>query len=488
MKILKIIALGLFGMVCSLATLFFYQTFANQNSDFQVQTNAASFIAKKVSSQNPSPQFDFSLAAEKSMPAVVHIKSIMKAQNYGNGERNPFYDFFGDDFPQMQPKNQPKGQSAGSGVIISKDGYIVTNNHVVENSEEIEVVLYDKRTFKAKLVGTDPSTDLAVLQISAQNLPNIIFANSDAVKVGQWVLAVGNPFNLESTVTAGIVSAKGRNINILKDNYAIESFIQTDAAVNPGNSGGALVNLDGDLIGINTAIASPNGAFAGYSFAIPSEIVRKITEDIVKYGNAQRGFLGVTIRSVDGALAKEKNLNVNEGVYVDSLVENGSAKASGLKKGDVITKVDEAEVKTGPMLQEQIGRHRPGETVKVQINRQGKILNYEVLLKNKDGNKELIKRDDSDILGRLGIELQDLTEKEKKTLGLSYGVKVSKINKGIVSKYTDMQEGIILLQNYDKPIKNIADFRAQLQTKKGGILLKGIYPGDPEERFFGFGI
>ncbi|MBY0425185.1 MAG: trypsin-like peptidase domain-containing protein, partial [Cytophagales bacterium] len=288
---------------------------------------------------------------------------MAKAPDRRGRGNDPFRDFFGDEY--FNPYGQQPGQSAGSGVIISQDGYIVTNNHVVENADEIEVTLQDKRTFKAKVVGTDPSTDLAVLEIKAVGLPFLTFANSDAVRVGEWVLAVGNPFNLESTVTAGIVSAKGRNINILKDNYAIESFIQTDAAVNPGNSGGALVNLQGELIGINTAIASPNGAFAGYSFAVPSSIVKKITEDLLKYGSVQRGFLGVMIRSVDGNFAKEKNLLMGPG--------RGSSPSSIVIYGLGFGKIDPTKHN---LIPERLSRIAPDVHIDVEFEKGQEFVDY----------------------------------------------------------------------------------------------------------------
>lgn len=446
-----------------------------------------SFAAK----QALAPPTDFTFAAEKSTPAVVHIKStIVNKPSEQRGRRNgndPFRDFFGDEY--FNPYGGPQqGQSSGSGVIISAEGYIVTNNHVVENADEIEVTLQDKRTFKARVVGTDPSTDLAILEIKATNLPFLTFANSDEVRVGEWVLAVGNPFNLESTVTAGIVSAKGRNINILKDNYAIESFIQTDAAVNPGNSGGALVNLNGDLIGINTAIASPNGAFAGYSFAIPSSIVKKISDDIIKYGSAQRGFLGVIIRSVDGNLAKDKKLDVNQGVYVDSLVEKGSARDAGIKKGDVITKVDGVEVKSSPNLQELIGRHRPGESVLISINRGGKLMDITVPLKSKEGKTAIAKKEEGDILAVLGVELKEATKEECIKAGIDSGVLVVKIEGGKIKKDTDMKEGFIITKFDGKEIKTVDNFKTLLKTKKGGVLLEGVYPDYPGTFYYAFGI
>ena len=311
-----------------------------------------------------SESLDFTKAAEISMNAVVHIKSS-RVQEFQQ-QYNPFKEFFGDDFffgPHRAPRNQqPQLQiGTGSGVILRSNGYIVTNFHVVQGADDIEVSLHDNRTFKATVTGTDPTTDLAVLKIEESNLPYLQIQNSDHVKVGEWVLAVGNPFNLNSTVTAGIVSAKARNINIIKGKSAIESFIQTDAAVNPGNSGGALVDLGGNLIGINTAIASPTGAYSGYAFAVPSNIVNKVVQDLIDYGTVQRGFLGVLIRNVDQKLAQSEGLNINHGVFIDEVLEESSAEDAGIKKGDVILQINQKETNTVPALQEIIGRLRPGD-------------------------------------------------------------------------------------------------------------------------------
>ncbi|MEL7063382.1 MAG: trypsin-like peptidase domain-containing protein, partial [Bacteroidota bacterium] len=299
----------------------------------------------------PMEQLDFTEPAATVMPAVVHITSTQLRSKSNQQVPDIFKDFFGDNFGQGFEGRQRPSIGSGSGVIISDDGFIVTNNHVIDNADDIEVSLNDNRTYKAEVIGTDPSTDLALLKIEGEALPTLALANSDETKVGQWVLAIGNPFNLNSTVTAGIISAKGRNINILKDQAAIESFIQTDAAVNPGNSGGALVDLNGNLIGINTAIASPTGSYSGYSFAIPSNLMRKVVTDLMEYGTVQRGYLGVMIRSVDGNLAKDNDLTITEGVYIDSLIENSAAEKAGIKKGDVVVGVEGIRVKNAAELQ-----------------------------------------------------------------------------------------------------------------------------------------
>lgn len=305
---------------------------------------------------------NFTEAATKAMPTVVHIRSTQQAQPRTTREQR-FYEFFGTPRPS---------QSTGSGVIISEKGYIVTNNHVVEGATEVEVTLFDKRKYKAEVLGTDPSTDLAVLKVEAPDLKAISLGNSDNAQVGEWVLAVGNPFDLASTVTAGIISAKGRDISILKGRYAIESFIQTDAAVNPGNSGGALVNTKGELMGINTAIATPTGTYAGYSFAVPVNLTKKVVQDIIDYGEVHRGYLGVTITELDNRIAEELGLQSNNGVYVNSVLDNSGANVAGLLEGDVIVGVEGQNITSPNELQEKVGSRSPGDYVDLTIIRNGR--------------------------------------------------------------------------------------------------------------------
>ncbi|MEZ4776476.1 MAG: Do family serine endopeptidase [Bacteroidia bacterium] len=444
------------------------------------------------SSTGSNGLMDFTAAAEQVMPAVVHIKSTVTQSRSSQPQMNipdPFRDFFGDDFwgNQRGMQNQPR-VGTGSGVIIKGSGYIVTNNHVIEDADDIEVSLYDNRTFKAELIGTDPSTDIALLKIDADDLPSVPMTNSDDVKVGQWVLAIGNPFNLNSTVTAGIVSAKGRNINILKDQSAIESFIQTDAAVNPGNSGGALVNLDGQLIGINTAIASPTGSYSGYSFAVPSNLVGKIIEDLLKYGTVQRGFLGVMIRNVDGNLAKEKSLDLNDGVYVDSLMKNGSAIDAGIKRGDVITAVNGHTVKTSAELQVAIGTLRPGDQVNLTVHRDGKVKDIPVTLKNREGNTDVVKKEEATISSLLGAEFQNLSKEDLKKLDIDSGVRVSKLYPGKLRKYTGIEEGFVITKIDGKKVSSVEEVEKALEGKKGGVMLEGVYEGYPGTRYYAFGL
>lgn len=314
----------------------------------------------------PAP-FDFTRAAEKSMSAVVHIKAAESRQSAIQRQRqNPFYYFFGG-----SDSDFGRRQGTGSGVIYTTDGYIVTNNHVVDFADDFEVTLHDGREFKARLVGRDDNTDMAVIKIDASDLPAIDLGNSDEVKVGEWALAVGNPFDLTSTVTAGIISAKGRDIDIIQGNSPIESFIQTDAAVNPGNSGGALVNANGQLIGINSAIATPTGTYAGYSFAIPINLVKRIADDLIKYGEYRRAYLGVDIAPMDAHLAQQLKIKQVPGVYVVEALTDGSAYLSGVRNGDIITKINGKNVTTIPELREMVGRSKVGETISVVVNREG---------------------------------------------------------------------------------------------------------------------
>ncbi len=446
---------------------------------------------------------EFTSVAKKVMPAVVHIKSThlqrASSQNY-QSYPDPFREFFDDDmmehfFGPNYKKQTPKQRgpqasiAAGSGVIINEDGYIVTNNHVIDGADDIEVILEDNRTYKAKVIGADPSTDLALLQIKESGLPYIPLVNSDEVEVGEWVLAVGNPFNLNSTVTAGIVSAKGRNINILQDQSAIESFIQTDAAINPGNSGGALVNLEGGLVGINTAIASPTGVYAGYGFAIPANIVSKVVSDLKKYGMVQRGYLGLMIRSVDGDLAKEKDLELTEGVYVDSITKNSAAGESGVKVGDVIRKVDNVDVKTTAELLEIIGRRYPGDKVTLSIDRKGKDVECEVTLRNQEGKEKMRERDSKEILDVLGVELEELDQKTAKKLDINGGVKVTKLYNGKLKQHTDIREGFIITKVDGNRINSVDELVKYLENKKGqGVMIEGVYEDYPGSYYYAFGL
>ncbi len=354
------------------------------------QTQSASVPSETLVKQvkyayggGPAP-FDFTRAAERTMSTVVHIKAAESRQTAIQRQRetNPFRFFFGDEFFSYDDYARPRA-GTGSGVIYTSDGYILTNNHVVEFADDYTITLHDNREFKARLVGTDPSTDMAVLKIEATDLPAVELGNSDAVKVGEWVLAVGNPFDLTSTVTAGIISAKSRDINIIRRGAPIESFIQTDAAVNPGNSGGALVDVNGRLIGINSAIATPTGTFAGYSFAIPVNLVKRIADDLIKYGKYKRAYLGVDIATMDSNLANEMNIPFTQGVWIKALDPQGSAARSGVQPNDIIVKLNGKNVTTVPELQELVGRSKAGDAVALTILRNGKEKNIEVELKSR---------------------------------------------------------------------------------------------------------
>lgn len=451
----------------------------------------ASKVAYKVDENGQAVPLDFTVAAEKVMPAVVFIRSTQ--EQIGSREEaetiDPFREFFG--------PRAPRGpsQSSGSGVIINEAGYIVTNNHVVQDAEVVEVTLFDNRTLKAEVIGTDPDTDIALIKINADGLQHLSFVDSDKAKVGEWVLAVGNPFNLNSTVTAGIISAKGRNINILGRNgsgegsTAIESFIQTDAAINPGNSGGALVELNGGLLGINTAIASPTGSYSGYGFAVPSNIVSKIVDDLIKFGVVQRGWLGVKIESVNSKLVQENDLDVIEGAYINGFAEKSSAKDAGLREGDVVVKIDETPIKSSTTLIEYIGRHRPGDQVNMYVNRKGKELTIPVTLKNRDGRTGLVKKpEELGAFASLDIELEELDGKVQKKLDIDRGVRIKELGNGKVAKYTEMREGFIVTKVNDVPVGSVKEFTDLINKRKKGdlIILSGTYEDFPREFNYAF--
>jgi Do/DeqQ family serine protease len=489
-------------LITSTTISLYHHFFASDGKTIKVEHVAGVDMAKPVLTTNSAGEIiplDFTKVAEKTMDAVVHIKSTHTYANNGYSQNpNSFPDLFRDDFFRdfFQPRNyQPQQQNRpqvrvgqGSGVIISEDGYIVTNNHVIADADDIEVTLYDNRNYKATIIGTDPSTDLALLQIKEKNLPTLPLVNSDEVKIGEWVMAIGNPFNLNSTVTAGIVSAKGRNINILKEQFAVESFIQTDAAINPGNSGGALVNLNGGLIGINTAIASPTGAYSGYGFAVPTNIVSKVVDDLIKYGVVQRGVLGVMIRTVDGNLQKDKNLEVNTGAYVDSLLENSAAGASGIKPGDVIISVNEQNIKNSSALQEAIARHRPGDVVELKVNRAGKEKIISVTLNNRKGNTQLVEKEHKEILNILGVDFENLDKETLEKLDINSGVRVKRLYPGKLRKQTQIREGFIITKIDDKLVRSVDELIKQLEKKEGGVMLEGIYEDLPGEYYYAFGL
>ncbi len=423
---------------------------------------------------------DFTGAAAKSIDAVVHVTTQAMVQ------QAPMSGFFWG-YQQRAPQEV---RGAGSGVIISDDGYIVTNNHVIDKADKIQVHLNDKRTYDATVIGRDPSTDIALIKIDADQLPILTFGNSDNVLVGQWVLAVGNPMNLTSTVTAGIVSAKARNINILqydpgKDIFPIESFIQTDAAVNPGNSGGALVNTNGDLIGINSAIASATGSYTGYSFAIPSNIVSKVTSDLMQFGSVRRAYLGVTISDIDQDMAKTLDLTRLKGVYVKEVMDKGSAKAAGMKNGDVIVKVGAIPVDNVPELQEQIGKFSPGDKVVVTLVRDGKEQVKDLTLLGRSGEEAVAAKREL-VLPALGAELAAASSEELTALKIGNGVKVARLSGGKL-RSIGIREGFIITKIDQQPMETPTDIEKALNQKQGGVLIEGVYPNGMRA-FYGLGV
>lgn len=504
MKKIRFGVILLAAVMGSAVTLGAFMLLNGSQKTFKIEHMAATPVvgaAYTLNSDGEIVPLEFTDVAEKVTPAVVHIKATVVPSEeapYGTrpGPRGQMPDndmfrwFFGPDFDSGERFRQmPRPRvGSGSGVIINPDGYVVTNNHVVDGAEDIEVVLNDNRVYKARVIGTDPSTDLALLQIREKDLPYLPLVNSDQAEVGEWVLAVGNPFNLYSTVTAGIISAKARNINILRDRSAIESFIQTDAAINPGNSGGALVNLQGGLVGINTAIASTTGTFAGYGFAIPSNIVGKVVEDLMEFGMVQRGYLGLLIRSVDGNLAKEKNLDLTEGVYVDSITVNSAAGEAGIQVGDVILQVNETATRSSSQLLETIGRLRPGDKVDVLVNRSGEELTFEVVLKNRDGETRMVSREEKGVLELLGVELEEVDAATAGKLEISGGLKVTRLKQGILKKSTDMKAGFIITGVDGRDPGSVDQFIRYLEKTEGGVMLEGVYEDIPGTYYYAFGL
>jgi len=425
----------------------------------------------------PIPQnINFVDAAEKTVNAVVHIRTEINRQGAS------YDDFFGSLREYLYGNGNPHQRPSqsligfGSGVVLSDDGYIVTNNHVVEGADNIEVTFNDKREMKATVIGTDPTTDLALIKVDASDLHYLDLGNSDDVKVGEWVLAVGNPFNLTSTVTAGIVSAKARNINILGNGSSIESFIQTDAVVNRGNSGGALVNTNGELVGINAAIASHTGVYEGYSFAIPSNIVRKVVDDLIRYGEPQRAFLGVEIREMTPDLADDLGQDQIKGVYIARVMDNGGAADAGMEAGDVITSVDGTNVNSLSQLLEVVGQHRPGDQVNVEILRKNKARNYDVMLKNQDGNTQVTKREEVFFNETLGVSLERVNSTDKSKLGISDGLRVTNIQEGVLQR-GGISKGFIITYINGQKINDKAELEDALENKRGNtIQVQGMYP------------
>jgi Do/DeqQ family serine protease len=459
-----LVSLGAFAVITKVT--------GNKSIELKQQNSAQ---LARYAGLSATPAFDFAGVAEVSTPAVVHIKTTIGATSSERRESRPMdpFDFFGN--PGFRFESPMPRAGSGSGVILSDDGYIVTNNHVVEGATKVEVVLNDKRTYVAEVIGTDKNTDLALIRIGENGLPFMKLGSSEGVKVGQWVVAVGNPFNLESTVTLGIISALGRNIDLIRskgNKYAIENFIQTDAAINPGNSGGALVNTAGELIGINTAIASETGSYAGYAFAIPVDLVKKVVNDIMKYGKVQRGLLGVSIQDINQEFADNKGFPDLKGVYVAEIVDDGAAQKAGIKKGDVILKINDAEVNSSSRLQEEIGKSRPGDKVKVTVRRKSANLDLYATLLNESGKTSFETAAKENNATVLGVEFENATREERQSLGLKNAVKVKTVGKGVF-KDAGIPQGFFITHINNEPVYSVQGAVSSLKSLRGAITIEG---------------
>lgn len=497
MKLKHVFFTVLISAITALGVVWAYSNYAKANNTFGGQekgTIPANYKLAGLPDNNTTPPgaVDFTEPAATALPTVVHIKTKTNAKQVSNNlprtqPKNPFSDLFDDNMLEQFFGNRnggyvPEQRASGSGVIVSQDGFIVTNNHVVENADELTVTLSNKKSYTAKVVGRDPSYDLAVIKIDATGLPFLLYGNSDDVKIGQWVLALGYPLNLETTVTAGIVSAKSRSLGLNKNtktSSAVESFIQTDAAVNQGNSGGALINTLGELVGINAAIASPTGYYSGYSYAIPVNIVKKVVDDLIKYGNVQRGFLGVsTYNTYD--LSEEEKLKLKlkysgDGLVITGVTDNSAAVEAGLKKGDIIKSVNGTSVTLPSELQEIVTRYKPSDKIKIIYSRDGQDITTSATLKNSLGNFEVVKTENT-ILAKLGADFANLDSKKAKEFGVTGGVIVKKIKDGALGDQTRMRDGFIIVKINDKEIKNMDDMNKVLNASKA-ITISGFYPG-----------
>ncbi len=477
------------GVVAIYVHTNFFPQAAIEAAQEVVRESGAQVVETRYQPEGAPRGLDFRAASKKVTPAVVHIK-IYGSGGSASGRSDMeelFREFFGSPAPRGGGSGGERPMGSGSGVIVRSNGYIITNNHVIENAGTIRVVMDDKREFEATLIGTDPSTDLAVIKINANDLPTVAFGDSDGLEVGDWVLAVGNPFDLTSTVTAGIVSAKARNINILRNaaDLSIESFIQTDAAVNPGNSGGALVDLDGRLVGINTAIATKTGYYAGYSFAVPIALAQKVMQDLIEFGQVQRALLGIRIQNVTDDLVKSENLRKIEGVYVAGAGEGSAAASAGIKRGDVITAINDVVVNSSSELQEQVARHRPGDQIKVTYIRNKKEMTAVVTLQNRMGNTEIVTADEETAaVEEIGAVLRPLTPEEKAQIGMS-GLRVEEIKRGRFER-AGIPKGFIITHIDKNKVNTLADIKTELEGKRGGVLFEGINPNG-ERGFYGVG-
>lgn len=470
---MKKISQYLLGAACIVALAFSTGAFIKVNA-----AHAAPVAGQPV---------DLTYAAEKALPAVVHIKYVQNSKTKTvEVQSDPFGDFFSDPFgffgnpnggTQRRQVQTPKREATGSGVIISNDGYIVTNNHVVEGADELTVTLNDNREYSARIIGTDKTTDLALIKVSAKDLPTLPIGDSNNLKVGEWVLAVGNPFNLNSTVTAGIVSAKARSLGA----NGVESFIQTDAAINAGNSGGALVNTKGELVGINAMLYSQTGSYSGYGFAIPTNIMNKVVDDLKKYGTVQRAILDIKGSDVHNYIDAQKDkgekidLGTNDGIYIAEVTEGGAGEAAGLQKGDVITNIDGKKVTKMSELQEYLNGKRPGDKVSITYLRNKKSITKSTTLKNAQGNTKVVKPADIDILGG---NFREITSEQKQNLNISYGLEVLKVNNGAL-KEAGINRGFIIQKINDEPIKTLDELQSIVKkastSKEPVLFIQGIY-------------
>lgn len=463
-KIMKKIVFGMFALLAVVVTsamvagVTAYKVSDGEVVAMEASTDEGVFLTKQASyvpQSDALQRVDLTDAADKSVHAVVHIKSTQNSKTRTIRRAPDIYDFFfGDGTGREQTVRTQPRVGFGSGVILSKDGYIVTNNHVIADADEIMVTLNDNRTLPARLVGADENTDLALIKVeSDSDLDFLPVGDSDDLKVGEWVLAVGNPFNLTSTVTAGIVSAKARSLGVY--NGGIESFIQTDAAINQGNSGGALVNARGELVGVNAVLSSPTGSYAGYGFAIPTSIMTKVVADLKEFGTVQRAVLGIVGGTVTSELNEEKNLGTVEGVYVSEIVPDGAAQTAGIEVGDVVVGLDGKVVKTMAEMQEMLAKHLPGDKVKVKLLRDKKEREYTVELKNVQGNTNVVKNVDLDVLG---AEFKEINDKEKRQYNVAYGLKVVDVKNGLFEK-AGIKKGFVVMKVNSVPVKSVEDLQ-----------------------------
>lgn len=484
----NILLIAVFSFLSAMLGVFTYTQFFERPSQTIVyeaggEEHSIHLAGRYLEDNRPQP-VDFTAAASSSTTSVVHISTTQRTKATPGDSQSKIYEYF----DKYYNSGNTQRSNSGSGVLISSDGYIVTNNHVVQDGKTLRVTLYNKKTYTAKLVGRDPNTDLAVLKINGIDLPYIEFADSDDVKVGEWVLAVGNPFNLASTVTAGIVSAKGRDIDILDEQNAIESFLQTDAAVNEGNSGGALVSTDGKLVGINTAIATREGGFSGYSFAVPSNIVYKTVNDLKKFNKVQRASLGVMVKNIDERMAKTYNLKSMLGVYITEVITNGPAIIAGIKRQDVITALDGVRVGHVSKYNERMSQYSPGETVEVTFVRGGKERIVRVLLRNENNQMEIVKDSQIEVENTLGARFEDLSMTDLKDENLLSGVRVFELNLGVFKALTSMREGFIMHKVNGTEMKSTKDvYDIFTRISKGTMVkIEGSYSRDPMARTYQF--